>query len=145
MAEVIVRNGGGEASLRMRMTAVSPGIYSAGALASVIHANGVLVSESAPARAGEELVLFASGLGAVDPPVANGYPAPSLVLSQTLLPPMVWLGGFRTEMRFSGLTPGLVGVYQVNFVVPAGIPGTVPIVLEIGDATSNVLTLSVLP
>ena len=30
------------------------------------------------------------------------------------------LGGLNCDVQYAGLAPGFVGVYQVNFLVPAG-------------------------
>ena len=91
------------------------------------------------------MVLFASGLGAVDPAVASGLPAPAFPVSRTLTLPAVRVGGIPAEVRFSGLSSGAVCVYRVNFVVPAGVSGSVSVSLEMGGVTSNSVFLSVLP
>jgi uncharacterized protein (TIGR03437 family) len=41
----------------------------------VTHANGLLVSNTNPASVGEELVAYAVGLGATNPPLPTGQPA----------------------------------------------------------------------
>jgi uncharacterized protein (TIGR03437 family) len=48
-------------------------------------------------------------------------------------------------VQFSGLTPGDVGLYQVNAQVPAGSPkgAAVPVAISIGGATSNTVTIAV--
>ena len=48
-------------------------------------------------------------------------------------------------MDFSGLTPGLVGLYQINVLVPPNAPigASVPVVVSIGSATSNTATIAV--
>ena len=43
---------------------------------------------------------------------------------------------------FAGLTPGFVGLYQINFVVPPPPPGTLPCLSLDGRVTSN-LTVSI--
>ncbi len=78
-----------------------------------------LVTLERPARRGEILIAYATGLGDVYPPVQTGHAAP--------LEPLSWvmstfisasLGGQVTNTSFRGLAPGLVGVYQINFQVP---------------------------
>jgi uncharacterized protein (TIGR03437 family) len=46
---------------------------------------------------------------------------------------------------FSGLSPGFVGLYQVNVEVPATSPvgEAVPVVLSIGGAASNSVSIAV--
>jgi uncharacterized protein (TIGR03437 family) len=57
----------------------------------------------------------------------------------------VTIGGAPATVLFSGLAPGFVGGYQVNALVPAGASrGTaVPVVLSIGGAQSNTVTMAV--
>jgi uncharacterized protein (TIGR03437 family) len=46
---------------------------------------------------------------------------------------------------FSGLAPGLVGLYQVNAIVPADVtPGNaVPIYITVNGTESNIVTIAV--
>jgi uncharacterized protein (TIGR03437 family) len=46
---------------------------------------------------------------------------------------------------FAGLTPGLAGLYQINFYVPSGTPAgdQVPVTVAAGGQTSAPLNLSV--
>ena len=100
----------------------------------VTHADGSLVSTSKPAQPGEELVMYAVGLGATNPLVKTGAasPAPPVPTAQTFslnfdyrqnaaLPgPSSASPLFHPPSPvFAGLTPGFAGLYQINFVVPA--------------------------
>ncbi len=80
-----------------------------------------LVSQSDPLRAGEYAYLYVSGLGKVDNTPATGAAAPSDPLARTLATPDVSIGGVPCPVTFSGLAPGLAGVYQVNIRVADGI------------------------
>ena len=55
------------------------------------------------------------------------------------------IGGNAATVSFSGPAPGLVGVYQVNIIVPANAPvsDAVPLALSIGGLDSNKVTLAV--
>jgi uncharacterized protein (TIGR03437 family) len=48
-----------------------------------------------------------------------------------------------TQEFFSGLAPGFVGLYQVNVQVPQDAPtgAAIPVVLSIGETTSNTVTV----
>jgi len=41
---------------------------------AITHANYSLVTDSSPAIPGETILIYATGLGATDPPVADGQP-----------------------------------------------------------------------
>ena len=55
------------------------------------------------------------------------------------------IGGAPAPVSFSGLAPGLVGVYQVNVQVPAAASrgSAVPVVLSIGGTASNTVSMAV--
>jgi len=46
---------------------------------------------------------------------------------------------------FSGLAPGVAGLYQINVTIPAGVtPGNaVPVILTVGNVQSNTVTIAV--
>jgi uncharacterized protein (TIGR03437 family) len=108
-------------------------------VAAAFHGNTNVPADSAhPAKAGETLAIYGMGLGPVTPFVAAGQPAPSSPPAQTLAQPEVLIGNARAQVAFSGLTPGLAGVYQVNAVVPSGLkPGQYVIVWRIGGVSSS--------
>ncbi len=111
----------------------SPGVFSMSSNgigpAAVTHADGSLVTQSSPAVAGETVVLYVTGLGNVNPPVADGVAAPAPPpLSYTAESIDVDIqdsdGNIYSAATpgFAGLTPGFAGLYQINFVVPSGVP-----------------------
>jgi uncharacterized protein (TIGR03437 family) len=54
------------------------------------------------------------------------------------------VGGQLSEVEYCGLSPGSVGYYQLNFLVPKRLaPGEHDVYLEIGGARSNVVTIPV--
>jgi uncharacterized protein (TIGR03437 family) len=135
----------GEAVMRLPLAAGSPGIYVNGSFASIVHGNGGTVTDSAPAQRGEVLALFATGLGDVEPAVAGGSPAPFIAISRSRQTPVVRVGGVAAQTVFSGLTPGFVGLYQINFVVPSTASGNVTVSLEMNGIGSNLVRLPVVP
>jgi uncharacterized protein (TIGR03437 family) len=113
----------------------------------VVKADGTQFEASAaqPASAGDALVIYCSGLGPVDPPVADGEAAPLSTLSYTVNPVTVTAGGQPVQVLFARLAPGFAGIYQVNIVVPAGIPGgvNVPVVLTTAGFSSAPVTVAI--
>ncbi len=92
-----------------------------------------LVSPAEPARAGDSLVIYCSGLGAVEPPIAAGARVPESPLRPTRETPRVTIAGVEAAVAFSGLTPGLAGLYQINATMPAvaARDGAAPLTIEI--------------
>ena len=100
----------------------------------VTHADGTLVTASQPADPGEELTAWTTGLGATNPPATTGQASPKpLPTAQTLgINFNYTVNALATKPRpafvtapilapaYSGLAPGFVGLYQINFVVPPG-------------------------
>jgi minor extracellular serine protease Vpr len=106
---------------------------------------GFETAPSAPASAGDALVIYCSGLGAVSPPVPAGTAASLTQLNRTDSPVTVTIGGQSTEVLFAGLAPGFAGLYQVNAIVPTGIAAStsVPVVLTVGGQSSVPVTVSI--
>ena len=109
---------------------------------AIIHADGSLVTGQNPAEPGEVIVIFCTGLGEVDPPLASGTPAG---LHTTVTPVTVTIDGVDAVVQFSGMAPGFVGLNQVNVEIPAGVtPGPeVPLVLFQNGVPSNSVTIVV--
>lgn len=121
----------------------------------VTHANGNIVSVSQPATAGETLVMYAVGLGATNPEVPAGgatpSPAPvatgqfSMQFAYTVGPPVMPSSAvspvLQSSISFVGMTPTAVGLYQVNFTVPAS-PANSSSCLQTPDQTNLRITLS---
>jgi uncharacterized protein (TIGR03437 family) len=130
----------------------APGIFTGSpsgiGLAAVLHADFSPVTQASPALAGETVLLYATGLGAVTPVIADGVAAPSSPLSTVdrggvavNLADQVGKGGLAA-VAFSGLAPGFAGLYQINFKVPSGLTaGPVTIVISAaGSYTSEAIT-----
>ena len=96
------------------------------------------MSLTSPAKAGEYLVAYLAGLGDTTVPVASGTASPSTPLAQPSNTPALTINGVQSPFLFAGLTPGLVGLYQMNFQVPADLPaGDITIVVSQNGQASN--------
>ncbi len=110
------------------------------------HPNWAPVSPADPARPGGRVTVWAIGLGPVVPPPGDGVPATDAPLSRTARRALVRVGGQLSEVEYCGLSPGSVGYYQLNFIVPKRLSqGEHEVCLEIGGARSNVVTIPVGP
>jgi uncharacterized protein (TIGR03437 family) len=127
----------------------SPGIFtleSGVGIAIAINADGSLAApensipnfRTRPARAGEVIVVLATGLGQVDPPAVTAHASVD-ALRRTMTTPTVLIGGREATVHFSGLAPEFVGVNQLNVGIPEGVqPGNaVPIQLRMGGITTS--------
>jgi len=88
------------------------------AVFAVTKPDGSNVDTNNPAHANDILVIYAAGLGDVNPPVVAGAAA---VLSMTVNPVTVTFAGQQVTPDFAGLAPGFAGLYQVNARVPGGV------------------------
>jgi uncharacterized protein (TIGR03437 family) len=133
--------------------AASPAVFTAnqtgqgaGAIV-VIKANGTQFESTAtaPASAGDTLVIYCEGLGAVNPPVADGAAASLTTLSRTVNPVTVTVGGQQSPVLFAGLAPGFAGLYQVNVTVPSGVTAgaSVPVILTVAGFSSLPVTVAI--
>jgi uncharacterized protein (TIGR03437 family) len=105
----------------------------------------ILVDANHPMSAGDAIVIYCAGLGAVEPPVTAGSAAPSSPPATTTNPVTVTIGGQTAQVFFGGLVGGFAGLYQVNAYVPKGItPGdAVPLVLTVAGFESAPVTVAV--
>ena len=83
------------------------------------HQDYTLVDSSSPARPGEPLVIYLVGMGATNPPVPSGAGSPFNPPADVSSRVQLTVDGQAADVRFAGLTPGGVGLYQINFLVPA--------------------------
>lgn len=138
-AVLSVNNNGQVATQSFQVTAASPGIFT--------DANGSLVPQATAAR-GQEIAFYVTGVGAVSPAISTGA-APAASTALTALPAptqttTVTIGGIGATIDFIGITPGLVGVTQINVEVPSGIAtGAQPVVVKVGGVASATATLTI--
>jgi uncharacterized protein (TIGR03437 family) len=112
--------------------------------ALALHANGKMVSSASPAVAGETVTIFLVGMGVTHPAVVSGHAAPAKPEAQVVAKPVVTVHGENAKVSFAGLTPGSVGLYQVNFTVPPGLPnGDVNLVVSQDGVPGNTTKLTV--
>jgi|GEM_PF-1994040 len=150
--------GAGEASQTINLAPFAPGIFTvpspAGQGAILIANTGTVAAPEGsipgahPARRGDYISIYCTGLGAVTNQPETGKAGPGAPnLARTLEQPSVTIGGQPAEVTYSGLAPGYVGLYQVDARVPESVAGgnAVPVVLTIGGAVSNMVTIAVAP
>jgi uncharacterized protein (TIGR03437 family) len=138
-------NNGYTAPQSIQSSALVPGVaaYADGHVIAQ-HSDFSLVNAASPAKPGEFLVIYLVGMGATDVPVATGAAAPTQPLANVSTEPIVRVGGQNAQVFFAGLTPQAVGLYQINFQVPQGIPsGDVALEVSQGTVSANKTLLPV--
>ncbi|MGA3019936.1 MAG: SBBP repeat-containing protein, partial [Bryobacteraceae bacterium] len=130
---------GTSAAFPITLSQYAPALFSAdGSGQGIVAAERVqtggalIVSASAPAIPGDTLYIFVTGLGAID---SNGHPSPL---------PTVTVGGQSVTVVSAVAGSTTPGTYQVTIQLPVTTPsGSLPVVLSIGGASSQSLTLPV--
>jgi len=82
----------------------------------VLPAGAISGLTSQPANPGDEIVLYGVGFGPVNPAIPEGQ----IVEASNALPSFsISIGGAPATVKYAGLAPNYVGLYQFNVVVPA--------------------------
>ncbi len=112
--------------------------------AVVVNPDFSVNSASVPSKVGDEVVAYYTGGGPVQAAgkLTSGTPAPG-GLSPTSGTCTVMVGGSNATVKYCGLTPGGIGLYQVNFIVPQLAKGAYPVILTIGPVQSNAPIMNV--
>lgn len=123
---------GASANVSVAVMAAMPGIFFnsvTGEAAAVVTGTGQLTSVR-PARPGDILEVYGTGLGAVRLTAAR--------VEETVLQPRFFIGEAEAEVLFSGLTPGVPGLYQLNVRIPESTPaGSVKLAIFQDEQWSN--------
>lgn len=88
------------------------------------------------AKAGDTIVLYGIGFGSVNGDVSAGQ----IVQAQNTLalPLRIFIGGTQATVRYQGLAPNYVGLYQFNVVVPSVPSGdSVPVTFDLGGTAGK--------
>jgi len=103
-----------------------------------------LVTAANPALPGHYIIIYANGLGPVDNPPPSGEATPGQPLARTTFQPNVTIGGVTAPVLFSGLTPGSIGLYQIDVTVPSNAPsGLQPVVITQNGIQAQIANLPV--
>ncbi len=128
----------GEQTLSLNLLDSAPGIFSLGPeQGAVVNGDGNVNSASFPAQRGQAIVIYATGLGRTEGTSNNLRSAVNRVAVQ--------LDGQSLNPFFAGLTPGFIGLYQVNVLIPATqTPGlNLSLSLESAGIVSNFVRIAV--
>jgi len=107
----------------IKVADATPALYDPAIIFAAGGRAGSVVSATNTAAPGDVLTSFCTGLGVVQPALGSDSVAVA-ALHTTQLPVTATAGGQSVTVLFAGLTPGFAGLYQVNFIVPAGLTGS---------------------
>jgi len=142
---IVTNKGVNSPAATVKVFEFSPAVFAIGNLAAVQNLDGSLAQPDGsipgrathPAKIGDVIVIYATGLGPVDTILEDGAIPPAGKTVHSLHKPFVSIGGKSADIQFSGLSPQFVGVYQLNVVVPDIATGdAVPLQLALGGITS---------
>ena len=145
---VLYTPGGVSDSYHIQLSPAAPSVFlsgSAGPLAGlptiVRAANNQLVTAANPIHRGDTIVIYLTGMGRTWPVVESGAAAPFDPLALVLEPLQVTLGGHPMPVDYAGLTPGLVGVNQINVRVLDSAPTGMTVALAITQGSYSTTLL----
>jgi uncharacterized protein (TIGR03437 family) len=147
IANIAVNNNGTASNtVSVPVAATAPGVFSLNRTGigpgAILHANFSLVNAAKPAKVGETILVFLTGLGAVNPPVADGTAGGA---SKAAAPVNVLIGGVTATVSYAGLAPGFPGLYQLNVIVPADLvvtaTGPFPLAIQTPDSFNDQVDL----
>lgn len=140
IATLRVSTASGSAETPVTILETAPAIFPSG----VLRADGTPVSNGPPVKPGDALVVYMTGLGAVDGAISTGVLAPASPLLKVFAPVEVQFGEISVTPLFAGLTPGFVGLYQVNVIVPPNVVSRVyPLRVSARGNLSNAMSVPV--
>ena len=141
---VVTVNGSSSAPASFVVSASAPAILVYGNNRAVtLTQTPALNGPDQPAIAGSVITVFMVGQGAVDIPVISGAGSPDTPVAHAALPVTATIGGRTADVLLACLTPGVVGVFQVDVRIPILPAGDYPIVITVGDTASNAALIAV--
>jgi uncharacterized protein (TIGR03437 family) len=121
--QVTVRVGNGSATISVPVQVAAPGIFETVLAdgtrrAAVVKADGTLVTPGNPARKGDTLRMYVTGVGPVTPLIGTNQVGIQDLESSAINSVIVGVGNEGVQVISVRYARGLVGVYEVEFVVP---------------------------
>jgi uncharacterized protein (TIGR03437 family) len=152
-AAVVLTNGGQRSNeVTVPLARTCPGIFSYSDQQSpnraiILHADFTLVTPTSPARPGETVIIYLTGLGDLNPAVATGAGNPGSPLSTAVdrQVQILFGGEVATSVAFIGGAPFFAGLNQINAVIPQNVVGgtNVPVAISTGNAFTDLVDISI--
>lgn len=124
--------------ITLNILPAAPGIFVYGDNRAVVqNQDGGINGPDSPELPGRFAVLYLTGIGATTVTVAPGAPSPADPLAFAVNGATLQVGDAPANVLFTGLTPGFVGLAQINFQVPEVAAGDYPLTVTIDGVPSN--------
>jgi uncharacterized protein (TIGR03437 family) len=136
----VVVNGGSSNVVAVPVGTAAPGLFYLPTGAAIVQntPSYTLNDSTNPAPVGSTIIAYLTGSGPVSPAVKNGTPTPDSPYTMATSTATAKIGTQTASVAFTGLTPGFVGLAQMNIVVPSGLAaGVYPLTVTIDGQTSN--------
>ena len=149
-ATIVVQNGANSNTVTVPVAPTAPGVYSLDQSGSgpgaILHADFGLVNSSRPAAPGETVLIYLTGLGAVNPPVNDGTAGSGTTLSNAVADLLVMVAGQPGTIAYKGLAPGYPGLYQINVTLPTILAGggNLPLAIQTNNAYHDQVDIPIL-
>ena len=142
---VTIQSAWGSATQSVNVSLTAPGIFVVSSettpsgnrtVGAVINQDGTLNDLGTPAHRGDVLTVYCTGLGAVQQQDS---------LYVTVNPVTVLLNATELPVQYAGLTPGFIGLYQVNVPIPGGTaPGSsLSLTIKAGGVVSSTVNVAI--
>jgi uncharacterized protein (TIGR03437 family) len=109
-------------AVTIRLQEFAPALFQLDSKSPVAtHADWSVITAEVPARPGEDVVLYATGLGSTEPETAYGQIPQAAARIKRWQEFQVLLGGQSVEanrIAYVGVMPGFAGLYQINLRLP---------------------------
>lgn len=138
-----------DASQSFMVARNAPGLFGTATDASVFavatHQDGSVVSVGSPARRGEVVTLYGTGLGPYNPMPVDGLPVPAGAKYTLADPVQVVVGDLKASPVWAGAAAGRIGVAAIQLKIVDSLPHatSVAVKLHINNADSNTVLLPV--
>lgn len=151
-ATIVVNNNGNLSNeVIVPVANSSPGIFSRDqngiGFGTITHADFSLITPQDPALPGETVIIFLTGLGEVNPPIADGAQGPSAEPFSRVTDPnvMVEFGREAGTIVYAGASPCCVGLYQINVTIPTTVVvgNAVPVAVITTNGFSDLVDVSI--
>ena len=148
---VVTRDGVASLPTKVALAPYVPAVFTYERVAGVfdpiiVHAaNNQLVTPASPAVPGEYVIVYGTGIGDLTILPTTGGPSPGNPPAKAKINPTATIGNVNAPVTFAGLTPGAVGLVQVNVTVPQNLPSgsTVPLIIDFNGSSSEPVNLAV--